>query len=91
MIYSRGLILLEALRAFQASDCKVDFFGLCLVLVPKKFVDTSETGQSSPDRGVAVVDGHGLDIFPYTAGCQWKWFNVFHEAPIDKCLRIGVI
>ena len=91
VIYPNGLILFKAFRALQASDCEVDFLGLCIVCVPKKFVDASQAGQQPSDRGVAVICSHGLNVFPYTAGGQWKWFNVFHEAPIDKRIRVGVI
>ena len=70
MINTNGLLLLQAFRALQTADREIDFLGLCLVVVPKKFVDTPETGQSPSDRGVAVIFSHGLNVFPYTAGCQ---------------------
>ena len=46
MIDTNDLLLLQAFRALEAADCEIDFLDLCLVSVPKKFVDAPETGQS---------------------------------------------
>ena len=60
------LLLFKTFGAFYASDCEVDFFGLCVVLVPEKFVDTPQTGKPPSDRGVAVVHCHCLNVFACT-------------------------
>ena len=39
MVDTFGLLLLQTFRALEAADSEVDFFGLCLVLVPKELVD----------------------------------------------------
>ena len=43
MVDANGLLLLQTFRALQAADSEVDFFGVCMVLVPKDLVDTPET------------------------------------------------
>ena len=62
MVDTYRLLLLQTLRALQAADREVDFFGLSLVWMPDKFVDPSQTGQSPFDRGVAVVHCHGFNV-----------------------------
>ena len=35
MVDAYGLLLFQTFRALEAADREVDFFGLCMVLVPK--------------------------------------------------------
>ena len=91
MVYAYGLLLLETFGALEASDCEVDFFSLCVVWVPEKFVDPSQAGQSPFDGGVAVVDCHCFNVFAHTFGFERKRLFVFLNAPIDKCACVGII
>ena len=43
MVDAYGLLLFQTLRALEAADGEEDFVGLCLVLVPKEFVDAPQT------------------------------------------------
>ena len=91
MIDTNGLLLLQAFRALQTADREIDFLGLCMVLVPKKCVNASKAGQMSSYRCVAVAHGHGFNVSACAGCCQWKRINVFLHAPIDKCIRVGII